>query len=146
MFIFFRQSQFSKNSRLDSNKNRNTALKDLKKEQWQNTQSNLISKRTSLWSLTYSVSHESGSTPCISPDNYLTINYLGSYDAIHQLMIIQRQDTVTGSTQSRNCTPSNQSSASSSTTEETFANWSGWAQGIAEGPQHEIYHGLHPME
>ena len=42
-----------------------------------------------------------------------------------------------------NCTPSFQSPASSSTVEETFADLSGCAQGPAEGPHSENFHGPH---
>ena len=52
-------------------------------------------------------------------------------------MIIQREQTVNNGPQPPKFTPSDQSSVSSATIEQTFAIWFSWGQGPAEGSQHE---------
>ena len=52
-------------------------------------------------------SNESDSTPCSSPEHYSTANFSDEYNAINQLMIIQREEIVDGTQPlpPRHCTP-----------------------------------------
>ena len=60
-------------------------------------------------------------------------------------MIVQREENVDG-TQTPHFPPDTQTLAVSSTTEETFPESLGWAQGFAERPQHHKSFGSNPIE
>ena len=89
-------------------------------------------------------SDERDSTPCSSPEHYFTAHSSDEYNAINQFKIVQPEETVVG-------TPRPPytwyiSLANSSVADETFADWSGWAQGPATGLLHSNFLGSHPME
>ena len=82
------------------------------------------------------------------PRHYFTANSSYVFDPNNQHLIIQRNERkkLTAHNSPPQYTSDNQSLEISSTTEETFADWSGWAKRPAEGLLHSTSLGPHPMK